>query len=292
MKQIDTSAARQLLISNYSLLIINCSWLLSLFLVSCEKEISIDYHSTEPLYVAEVELTPDWISARLTTTRDVKEASAAGTYVDDATVTIRMTGSDWTDTLLHQRRGQYRLDYFAYVGKEYEVDVIVDGRHHTSTSILYSMPQLLSFNFKWQDVVGERVLFADLHLQDNPDENNYYFMHLYRNGIGYRWAVSDDRATPGGELQQLFSCTTERDMDKGTDSDALREGDRMRMEVRSIDRRAYDYLYSMQLMDNTGTNPIPNFTGGLLGYFSAYQEVVVECVFHRDSVLTRSRWNN
>ena len=267
-------------------------WLMAgllLLLCSCEKEIPIDYHSTEPLYVAEVELTPDWVAARVTTTRDVKQSSAAGTYVDNATVTIRMAGSDWLDTLPGKGRGKYWLDYFAYEGKEYEVDVVIDGRHHTSTSTLYSKPQLLSFDFKWQDVMTERMLFADLHLQDNPDENNYYFMHLYRNDIGYRWAVSDDRASPGGELQQLFSCTTEREMDKGTDSDVLRDGDRMRMELRSIDRRAYDYLYSLQLMDNTGTNPIPNFTGALLGYFSAYQEETVSCVFHKDSVRSPAR---
>ena len=60
----------------------------------------------------------------------------------------------------------------------------------------------------------------------------------------------------------------------------LQEGDRLLIEIRAIDQRAYDYLYSMQLMDNTGTNPIPNFTGGCLGYFSAYHQITYDCVFH------------
>ena len=33
-------------------------------------------------------------------------------------------------------------------------------------------------------------------------------------------------------------------------------------------------------MDNTGTNPIPNFTGGCLGYFSAYSHITYDCVYY------------
>jgi hypothetical protein len=40
----------------------------------------------------------------------------------------------------------------------------------------------------------------------------------------------------------------------------------------------------MQMMDNTGTNPIQNLTGGCLGYFSAYSQVTYDCVFHTDDV--------
>ena len=250
----------------------------------CEHEVDIDYHTTEPHYVAEVEQTPDEITARITTTRDVTEASAEGTYVNDAIVTLRMEGSEWVDTLEAVGRGRYRLDYFAYEGHEYLVDIIIDGQHHTSSSAMHSMPQVSSFNFVWQDVLTEQMLFADLRLQDNADENNYYFMHLYRNGVGYRWAVSDDRANPGGELQQLFSCTTKRQMEQNSDKDVLRQGDVLRLEVRAIDSRAYDYLYSLQFMDNTGTNPVANFSGGLLGYYSAFQQATIETVFHPDSI--------
>jgi hypothetical protein len=74
----------------------------------------------------------------------------------------------------------------------------------------------------------------------------------------------------------LFSFGREDSDDK----DMLREGDRLHLELRAIDQRTYDYLYSMQIMDNTGTNPIQNFTGGCLGYFSAYSEVTYDCIYH------------
>jgi hypothetical protein len=40
----------------------------------------------------------------------------------------------------------------------------------------------------------------------------------------------------------------------------------------------------MQQMDNTGTNPLPDFTGGCLGYFSAFSQVTENFVFHYDKV--------
>jgi hypothetical protein len=40
--------------------------------------------------------------------------------------------------------------------------------------------------------------------------------------------------------------------------------------MRSMDKLSYNYLFSMQQMNSSGTNPIDNFTGGCLGFFSAY----------------------
>jgi hypothetical protein len=85
-----------------------------------------------------------------------------------------------------------------------------------------------------------------------------------------------DDQNPNKELQQLFTFFREG----SNDSDVLHDGDRLHIEIRAIDQRAYDYLYSMQIMDNTGTNPIPNFTGGCLGYFSAYSHITYDCVYH------------
>jgi len=254
-----------------------------LVLTACEKEIALDYRTVPPLYVAEVSLTPDKVSARITTTRSVQETKA--TYVDHATVTVYATGEDeYADTLEYRGDGVYQLTYWGMTGQEYNVDICIDGQHYTSASTLRSAPVMNSFRFVWKDVLTERMLFGDLRLQDVPNEVNYYFMHLYCNGVGYRWAVLNDRSNPGEELQQLFSCCTERDMQKGTGSDVLHEGDRLRLEVRSIDRAAYDYLYSLQLMDNTGTNPVANFTNGMLGYFSAYQSLSYETTFRVDKV--------
>ncbi len=248
------------------------------FLVACEKDIPIDYHDVDKLYVAEASVTQEGTLVRLSMTQNVNDNSREH-YVEQAVVVVSIPRYALADTLKYTKRGYYQSSVAGVAGETYDMDIYVDGRHFHSSSVMQQPPQVTSLRFVWQKVLSERMLLADLRLQDTPDENSYYFMHIYRNNIGYRWAVMSDDKNKNGELQQLFQCTTKRDMDKG-DEDALREGDKIRMEVRAIDRAAYDYLYSMQVMDNAGTNPIENFTGGCLGYFSAYHIVTFERTFH------------
>ncbi len=251
---------------------------LSVLLVSCEKEIPIDYHEADRQYVAEASVTQKGTTVRLTTTQSVTDNSKAH-YVEGAVVVVSIPRYGVSDTLKYSGSGLYQSQIAGVAGVTYDMDIYVDGRHFHSSSVMQQEPQVTSLRFVWQKVLSERMLFADLRLQDTPSENSYYFMHIYRNNVGYRWAVMTDEKNKNKELQQLFQCSTKRDMDKG-DEDALRDGDKIRLEVRAIDRASYDYLYSMQVMDNAGTNPIENFTGGCLGYFSAYHVVTVNTVFH------------
>jgi hypothetical protein len=266
------------------------SFCLLLFLTACEKEIDIDYHQVNRLYVAEGLVTQDGSTnrtnkptyVRLTTTQDMTDNVSNGYNLTNATIVLSEDGHV-VDTLRYWRNGYYVSDCQGYEGCQYAIDIYYDGRHFQSSSVMQAAPQFSSFRFVWKDVLTERMLFADLKLDDIKGQNNFYFMHIYRNGIGYRWAVMDDSHNPGGELQQLFSCTTERNLDKN-DDDGLKDGDKIHVEIRSIDRRTYDYFYSMQVMQNSGTNPVQNFTGGCLGYFSACYVSSYDTVFLRSDV--------
>ena len=259
---------------------------------SCEKEIPIDYHQVDPLYVAEGLITQDGSTnytkrptfVRLTTTQDMTDNVSNGHNLMGATIVLSEDGYV-LDTLRYWRNGYYVSDCQGYEGSQYTIDIYLDGNHFQSSSVMQAEPQFSSFRFVWKDVLSERLLFADLKINDISGQNNYYFMHIYRNGIGYRWAVMDDSHNPGGELQQLFSCTTERNLDKN-DDDGLKDGDKIHLEIRSIDRRTYDYFYSMQVMQNSATNPVQNFTGGCLGYFSACQIVTYDTTFRRANIET------
>ena len=265
-------------------------WSFVLLLLSCEKEIDVDYHQVDQLYVAEGLVTQDGTTnrtnkptyVRLTTTQNMTDNETNKHNLTGATIVLSEDGYV-LDTLRYWRNGYYVSNCQGYVGCKYTIDIYLDGNHFQSSSVMQAEPQFSSFRFVWKDVLTERMLFADLKINDISGENNYYFMHIYRNGVGYRWAVKDDSHNPGGELQQLFSCTTERNLDKN-DDDGLKDGDKIRLEIRSIDKLSYDYLYSMQVMDNAGTNPIANFTGGCLGYFSAYYVINYNCTFKRSEV--------
>lgn len=256
--------------------------LCAMMLSSCEKEIPMDYRQVAPLYVAEATMTQDGTRVQVSTTQDVTDNTREH-YVDNATVIIRSKKEDYSETLKFIRNGTYTSSWKAQPGYTYDIDISVDGKHFTSSSTMQDAPVMKSFRFAWIKIMSERILFGDLHIEDTPDKKSYYFMHIYRNGVGYRWAVMNDDKNPNGDLQQLFQCNTERKMNEG-DSDALQDGDKILLEIRSIDKLSYDYLYSMQVMDNAGTNPIANFTGGCLGYFSAYYVINYQTTFYRDEV--------
>ena len=260
--------------------------------LSCEKEIDIDYHQVAQLYVAEGLVTQDGTTnrtnkptyVRLTTTQDMTDNVTNNHNLTGATVVL--SEDDYViDTLRYWRNGYYVSNCRGYEGSSYTLDIYFEGNHFQSTSVMQAAPQFSSFRFVWKDVLTEKMLFADLKIDDIKGQNNYYFMHIYRNKIGYRWAVMDDSHNPGGELQQLFSCTTERELDKN-DDDGLQDGDLIHVEIRSIDRRTYDYSYSRQVMQNSGTNPVENYTGGCLGYFSACNIITYDTTFHRSEVET------
>ena len=145
-------------------------------LVSCTKEISIDYHGHDTRYVVEGSIDNDGTEVRVSQT-NAMENNAIGSDIDNATVTI--TGDDGTTaTIPFESNGYYRLKFAGVAGTVYKLDVEVDGQHFTSTSTMQSRPKKNSFRFVWKKMLTERYLFGDLRLQDIPNESNWYCMHI------------------------------------------------------------------------------------------------------------------
>ena len=262
MKRIPTLRRGLLAVALSHFLIIS----ISQFLLSCEKEIDIDYHEADPQYVVEASLTNSLATVRITQTVPMRGSQSSDRVVENANVVIS-SGDSICHTARYSTNGKYIYPFNAYPGTRYQVDIDVDGHHFTSSSILQPQPVINNFRFVWKKFMSTKILFADIRIQDFPGQQNYYFIHMYRNGIGYRWTVARDKENPGKELQELLGCMSE---DSTEDDDVLHNGDKMRIEIRAIDRASYDYLFSLSQATNNGSNPIANFTGGCLGYFSAY----------------------
>ena len=252
---------------------------LNMFLLSsCEKDIEIDYHQVPSLYVVEASVSNTNMEARVSKTQNMDDNN---TQSDISNAVVVITGDDGSSNRLgYLSNGRYYSKSKGVPGVTYTITVDVDGEHFTSTSTMQKKPTINSFRVIRKKIATEWFQIGELNFQDLPNEDNWYFMHIYRNDLGYRWAVLDDRNDPNNERQQLF--TFFREGDGG--SDVLRDGDDLRIELHSIDQRAYDYLFSMQMMDNTGTNPIPNFSGGCLGYFSAHWLVTKPFIYRAANV--------
>jgi len=250
-------------------------FILCLLCFACKKEIDIEYRQVDPLYVVESSVTNHGMKARISMTNNMDDNN---TKSDINHATVVVTGSDGTtNTLTNTGNGFYRSSAKGEPGVAYTIDIDVDGRHFTSSSTMQRMPVVKDFYFIRQSVMSQNLQMAKLLLQDIPNEENFYFTILYRNNKGMKWALKKDDTNPNNELQQLFTFSREDDDDN---ENILKEGDVIHVEVRTIDRKGYDYFYSLRSSDNTGTNPLPNFTGGCLGYFSAYSYVTSDHVFH------------
>lgn len=250
-----------------------------LMMESCEKDININYHDSDPMYVVEASISNQGTKVRISRTQAM-DNNSGDSDIDNATVVIS-SGNQLHETIPFSQNGFYISRLTGTPGNRYQLDIDLNGHHFSSTSIMQQTPQMTQFRLVWKEMLSQRYLFGDVRIQDIANEDNWYFIHLYRNDIGYRWAVIRDDRNPNKELQQLLGLFQEG----SSDSDVLQEGDRLRLVIRAIDQRAYDYLYSMETMDNTGTNPIANFTGGCLGYFSAYGEITYNYVFHISDIV-------
>ena len=260
----------------YSVLLFFC--LNIVLLSSCEKDIEIDYHQVPSLYVVEASVSNTNMEARISRTQNMDDNSSKSD-INNAVVVI--TGDDGSNNQLkYLSNGRYYSSSRGVPGVTYTITVDIDGEHFTSTSTMQNKPTINSFRVIRKKIATEWFQIGELKFQDLPNEDNWYFMHIYRNDLGYRWAVLDDRNDPNQERQQLF--TFFREGEGG--SDVLRDGDDLRIELYTIDQRAYDYLFSMQMMENTGTNPIPNFSGGCLGFFSAHWLVAIPYTYRAANV--------
>ena len=210
-----------------------------LTLTACEKEIEIDYHDADMRYVVEAFVSNIETHIRISHTKPMDD-NTTDSNISNATV-ILTAGDTIREVIPYSSNGFYTSSFKGIPGTTYHLD----------------------------------ITFGDIRLQDIPNENNYYFVHIFRNGLGYRWAAFKDESNPNKELQQLFGFFREG----SNKEEVLHEGDKLRVVVRTIDRGAYDYLKSVGTMDQTGTNPIDNFTGGCLGYFSAHSELIYELIY-------------
>lgn len=238
---------------------------LCLTLCACEKEIELNYHNATARYVIEAEVTNTGTSVYISQTTGM-DATSISSDISQATVVITDDEGNRYD-IPYTMDGYYTSELTGKPGTTYQIDVTLDGRHYTSTSTMQREPNLTSTRFIWKEILSERSVYGEVRLMDTPNQENYYYIQVTKNGSAYRWIVFTDDSNPNKELKQFIS------FGERSNSEKLKDGDIVSYHVRSVDKSAYDYLYSMQRMSDTGTNPTTNFTGGCLGYFTAYNQI-------------------
>ncbi len=258
-----------------------------LLLTACEKEIDLGYRSIDPVYVVEGRVTNETTEVLITRTRDMEDGEiTAG--ISQATVTLAK-GNGLPETLRYDDDGYFRplSLWTGEPGITYSLQVVIGENEFTSQSVMHGNVTIDELYFRWLKVMNERVLFCTFTFTDRPGEDNYYCYRMYRNGENYKWNVFHDRGSDGELIVKDLTCMTEqmaKDNKEEDWEDILYEGDVIEIELQTIDRRTYDYLYSVGLSERTSANPISNFNGGCLGYFSAYSTTRKQIVLRFEDV--------
>lgn len=258
-----------------------------LLLSSCEKEIHLPYRSIEPLVVIEGKINQDTAYVRVSRTRDMDDGDRS-TALLGADVRISVDGED---ILFRQDADSvYRpsVSLKGVPGKTYTLGVKIGAHEYSSVSSMMDTVRIDSFGFRSIVAAGVKVWLYSASFQDIPGDN-YYVYFLYKDGKVFAWDLFPDIGFEGGRIPIDIPVESDEEARTGeAPHDTIRDGESVRLEVRTVDRRTYDYMYSAVLTWMSSSNPVANFTTvsagspRALGYFSASSSVWRTSTLHLD----------
>jgi hypothetical protein len=237
--------------------IIGCLFLFT----SCEKVIQVDLNSVDPKFVINAAIIEGEADHFVSITRSLNfDQATTFPKVDNALVTVTDNLGN-TATFVSIGDGRYQVsNYPGVVGRNYTITIQVDGEIFTASC---SMPTAVPIDSLFQQnyLFGPDTLYGVIPAHFDPaNESNYYQFKVDINNKPFNQTLlSTDQFTNGNlDVQPLFL--------------PLEVGDTVRVEMLSITKPVWTYLNQLALNNSqqtTPANPITNFTGGCLGYFSA-----------------------
>ena len=256
--------------------------ILLLLLTSCEKEIDIRYHEVEAMVVIEGRVTNEGTEVSVRRSRSVND-SVHGISLPGAAISVYDNGNEHV-LAYDPTDGCYRSALKGVPGHTYRMTVDFEGGHYEASSTMPVPSTIISTDFYWLKMLGERLLVDVMWATDpDPEERNYFLYRVDRRSQNphvtqkmqqrpYRWNVFDDRGNPPGRVYRDIHCMMEQTAidDKEDDWDQiLYDGDTVLLQLLTIDLPAYEYFRTLISGQGGGANPVSNITGGCLGYFMA-----------------------
>ena len=249
--------------------------LATLFLTSCQKVIDLELNDADKKLVIEAVLT-DQSGGCVVSISKTANVSAANDFekVSGARVTI----SDDNGTavnLIETQPGEYRSELTGVPGHWYGLEVKL-GQHSFEAASL--MPQPVTIDSVYttvMDMMGEKSYVTHAVFTDPVAKGNAYRLVQYRNGVkDPMFMVLNDNVSNGKQNTVSFYHNDDQSV----------KGDRITVQLESIDQPVYKYWYSLWQgstgQGNTASpgNPATNLSGGVLGYFSAHTVTTFESV--------------
>lgn len=243
--------------------------LVAVAFASCQKVINVDLNQADPVTVIEANYTAEdsTVRVRITKTSNYFGADAEPT-VDNATITITdHLGA--VQTIPFVSNGDYVLtNYIPQFNTQYTITAVVDGVQHIASCNLYSpvAQDDIYYEFQEQGFFGGSGYLCFLVYNDPAAEGNYY-QAIY--------SVND---TIRGKLDEMIlmddDVTNGNLVARPIFSEFMDLGDVVKMELRTIDKRVYDYYTELLSLTDPSSaapaNPDYFWSNRALGYFNAY----------------------
>lgn len=264
--------------------------LLTFMSSSCTKTLDIDYDNESPLIVVDGEVSNEGIIVHLSRTSNMTDTINIQGF---GGATVSVSGSDgYSEQLAFRSDGWYHSPTKAKgkPGVTYTLRIQKGDTVCTAQSTMPDVVPIDSVRFRWMNIINNvNIRMLQIFYTDPQDTVNYYSTCIYRNGKNFKWTHNDDKGwSPFYNFQYIGIMGKEEaddaekeKADKGTiKDDILYEGDKVVIELRNIDKGAYDYIYTASLNTSSAINPTTNLHGKYcLGYFSAFSLSKVELTY-------------
>ncbi len=250
---------------------------------SCEKVIDLNLQTTTSQLVIEGNLADDSRPCQVTLNRSANYTDTNNFQaVSGATITLT-DNAGGRETLRESATapGQYAgATVLGVPGRTYTLRVETGGAAYVATSTLPAPVVPFDKLSTQLSAVGNRIQ-AVVDFNDPAGQPNSYLYRQYRNGrLNPAIFAQNDQFNDGKHVTQVLRGMGGPPNDPN-DLNKLVAGDSLRVEMQNIDANVYEYFRTLNLILTTNpatattpANPKSNFSGGVLGYFSAHSRRV------------------
>jgi len=242
--------------------------LLALLCSSCEEVIDYELRTADTKLVIEGLITdqPGPYTVRISNTKGyLDQGKTPG--VNSALVIIS-DNKGVVDTLKQIDTGFYQTTKLqGKPGNTYFLKVKVGGQEYTAQTYMPAVSPIDSLTF--EDKKAGNGLEAGLHpmlyMSDPAGKGHYYRWNIYVNGVKeWNIAVASDEIYDGSSAKVDLWLS-------------LKQGDKVKVELLSLDKAAYDFWYALAIQqnatggpfDSTPANAPGNISNGAMGFFGA-----------------------
>lgn len=237
----------------------------SAFLSACEKELDVTYPDGDTLCVVEGLVSNEGVGIKLMQTTPMDKPLDTRP-ITNARVFLSSTDGR-NEELAPDNNGIFRSDTPGTAGNSYCLRIEHDGNTYEASSTMPAAAHLEHCTLQWIEMPYDDVVVMEVAVAMPPtipgSDYGYIWIKVWRNGEIYRSMATSDQWSSDNIVYADFMCTRKNEDDE---EDLLENGDRIDVEVLTIDRNMFDYISSLGMTD---ANPTALFTNGALGYFTA-----------------------